>query len=500
MTDIPKHYFILFYFFFLCNSVQAQTNVHKVAIKKEIEPVEKLAAAITFETVSSLDNEKFRHQEFRKLHRYLQQAFPLVHEMLKREVVSDYSLLYTWPGSNENLKPILLSAHMDVVPVEVATKESWQEEPFAGVVKDGFVWGRGTMDDKYRVIAIMEAVENLLEQGYQPERTVYLAFGHDEEIGGYSGAGKISALLASRQVELEAVFDEGLAVAEDVLPGVKQPLALVGTAAKGNLNLRLTVDGAGGHSSVPPQDTPIDILSHALANLHDNPFEARMTLTTRETVEELADKMGGKYRFAMRHYGLFKGKILRMLSKDRATDALIRTKMVPTILEAGDKYNVLPRVATAIINIRILNGENDQTVLQHVKKAINDDRVQMEVYGVYTPPSPVTRTNTWLYEALKLSINETFSDALVVPALFPGATDSKHYTNLTNNIFRFAPQVVNRQSAQLIHNVDERLSLEVYSKSIAFYRHLIYNTSGKAEAIKLAKENNLTLPIGVPGN
>ncbi|WP_439882837.1 M20/M25/M40 family metallo-hydrolase [Pontibacter sp. MBLB2868] len=470
----------------------AQTAIHKVSSDSEIilsdraKAADKLADAIKLKTVSAVEPVDFHYNSFKMLHLHLQHSFPKTHQILKREVINGYSLLYTWQGSNPNLKPVLFSAHMDVVPVEKASEQEWQENPFDGTIKDGYIWGRGTMDDKYRVMAIMEAVERLLEEGYQPERTIYLAFGHDEEVGGDEGAGKISAYLAEQNIELEAVFDEGLAVAENVLPGISEPLALVGTASKGNLNLRLTVEGTGGHSSVPPKDTPIDILSHALTNLHNNPFEARMTETTHETVSTLAVKMGGKYKFAMRHYGLFKGKILKMLAEDRATDALIRTKMTPTIFEAGDKYNVLPRVATAVVNIRILNGETDKTVLQHVKEAINDDRVKIEIHGVYTPPSPVTSTTTWVYDALKNSIKDTFNGVMVVPALFPGATDSKHYTNLTNNIFRFAPQVVNRQSAQLIHNVNEKLSLEVYDKCIYFYTSLIQNTGGQVEHNNLA--------------
>lgn len=440
---------------------------------------EKLAGAISYQTISVTNGHDQNGKEFLALHQYLGQVFPLVSQHLKQEIVNEYSLLYTWAGKNPSLKPVLISAHLDVVPVEAATKQEWQLHPFEGQVQDGFVWGRGSMDDKYRVIAILEAVEQLLERGYRPDRTILLAFGHDEEIGGYNGAGKISELLEARGVKLEAVFDEGLSVAEGVLPGVNEQLALVGTAAKGNLNLRLSVRGEGGHSSVPPSQTPIDILSQALVNLQQHPFEPRMIPTTRQTLDILADKMGGKYKFAVRHYGFFKGRILKMLAKDQATDALIRTKMSPTVMEAGEKYNVLPRVASAIINIRILNGEDINSAIKHVRQSIADERVEIEVFGKYTPPSPVTPTNTWLFAALQNSIEDVFPDALVVPALFPGTTDSRHYTNLTTHIFRFAPQVVNRESAKLIHNVNEKLSMEVLDKCVWFYEALIKNTCGE---------------------
>ncbi|MBC5991803.1 M20 family peptidase [Pontibacter cellulosilyticus] len=472
-------------------------NVHSNAAHLVVD---KLAGCIQYETISSVTDIHNNAENFLGLHNYLATAFPLVHQYLTREAVNNYSLLYTWTGTNSSLKPVLISAHLDVVPIESASENDWRHDPFKGEIADGYIWGRGTMDDKYRVIAILEAAERLLQQNYQPERTIYFAFGHDEEVGGYEGAGQISALLESRGVALEAVFDEGLAVAEDIIPGVEEQLALVGTAAKGNLNLKLTVTGEGGHSSMPPLETPIALLSRALVRLHDKPFKPRMIPTTRETVNVLASRMGGKYKFAVRHYGLFENRILKMLAQDQATNALIRTKMAPTILEAGDKYNVLPRIATAIINIRILNGEDINSVIKHVKKSIADDRVQVEVFGKYTPPSPVTPTDTWLYAALNSTINKTFPDALVVPALFPGATDSKHYTNLTPNIFRFAPQVVNRESAKLVHNVNERISVDVLRKCIQFYENLIQTTCGINAAQKFVKKNEAAaLPFGVNG-
>lgn len=460
------------------------------------EAVQKLSKAITFQTASDLDEQEIRYSEFLDLHDYLGEAFPTLHQQLQKNVINGYSLLYTWLGKDPDLPPILLSAHMDVVPVEEETKDDWQQKPYAGVVKDGYIWGRGALDDKYRVIGIMEAVEQLLKQGYSPERTVYLAFGHDEEVGGTAGAGKISAYLQEQGVKLEAVFDEGLAVAKGVLPGIDEPIAFIGTAAKGGMNLQLKVKGAGGHSSAPPRDTPISILSAALTRLLDNPFEARMIPTTKETMELMAGKMGGRHKFAMRHYGLFKGKVLKMLAKDRATDALIRTQMTPTVIESGDAYNVMPRVATAILNIRILNGENQQTVINHVTKAINDERVQVEMAGVYTAPSPITPTDTWSYAALEESVRETFPDvALVVPALFPGSTDARHYSDLTNNIYRFGPQVVSREDAQLVHNVDERLEVEVFEKSIIFYKKLIRKTCGEAPLqVVMQQEENPYLP------
>ncbi|MCC9167392.1 M20/M25/M40 family metallo-hydrolase [Pontibacter harenae] len=450
---------------------------------------EKLAGAVQFKTVSSVENDKVAFSEFTSLHKYLEYTFPRLHEQLRKEVINDYSLLYTWRGSNQELSPVLLSAHLDVVPVEEASEEDWQVSPFEGVIKDGAVWGRGTMDDKYRVITIMEAVEQLLHNGYEPERTVYLAFGHDEEVGGEEGAGMIAAYLESQGVLLEAVYDEGMAVVENALPGLKEPIALVGVAAKGGLSLELIAQGEGGHSSMPPNETPIDILSNALTRLHKKPFKARMMPTTRQTMNMLAGKLGGKYKFALRHYGFFKRKILKKLASDQATDALIRTQMAPTIINAGNASNVIPRVASAVVNFRILTGETDESIIRHVRRAIKDDRIEIKIHGGYTPPSPVASTESWIYAALEKTIHQTYKGITIVPALFPGGTDAKHYTALTDNIYRFAPQVVNPGNAKLIHNVDEHITLEVLDNSVSFYKMLLLNTCGNEEDEMLVQKN-----------
>ncbi|MCJ8163676.1 M20/M25/M40 family metallo-hydrolase [Pontibacter sp. E15-1] len=452
--------------------------------------IQKLSRVIQFETVAPEPGQLADAEAFTALHDYLEDAFPALHARLQKDVINQHSLLYTWHGTNPDANPILLSAHLDVVPVEEATRTDWRFPPFQGLVQEGYIWGRGTMDDKYRVVAMMEAVEQLVLAGYQPERTLYLAFGHDEETGGEAGAGGIAAYLQDQGIRLEAVFDEGLAVAKNIMPGLTEPIAFVGTAAKGNLNLVLEVRGEGGHSSVPVDEPPIYILSAAIKRLHETPFPARMTPVTKETVARLAGKLGGRYKFAMQHYGVFRGRVLKMLAQDRVTAALVRTQMAPTVIGGGLKANILPRVASAVINVRLLEGDTQQRVLDHATKAIADERVLVSVQGQYTPPSAVTPTDGWTYQALTHAIEETFPEVqTVVPALFPGATDARHYAGLTANIYRFAPQVVDRQEAKRVHNVNERLSVEVFGKCIAFYGHLIRATCGaETQEIALQEE------------
>ncbi len=458
------------------------------AAPKYPQAVEKLSGAIQFKTVSDTDDPLAFADEFIALHKYFETVFTELHERLVKEVVNQYSLLYTWKGTNPALKPILLSAHLDVVPVEEITEGEWEQEAYSGKVADGYIWGRGTLDDKYRVVAIMEAVEQLLLNGFMPERTILLAFGHDEEIGGTEGAGGMSAILKERYGELEAVFDEGLAVTKGMFPGISDPIAFIGTASKGGLNLKLTVNGDGGHSSIPPAETPVSILSQAVVNINNKPFKARITPTTKETLSILANQLGGKTKFAMRHYGVFKGKIKKELAKNMATDALIRTKASTTVIQAGEKDNVLPRVATAIVNVRLLTGDTEESVRAHIVEAINDKRVQVSTYGSFSAPSPVASTNGWIYEALSQTITALFPDALIVPALFPGGTDAQHYANLTKNIYRFAPQVVTADDATRVHNVNERLSLSVFDDCIGFYSHLIQLIGDQEEYLVQNKE------------
>jgi len=216
----------------------------------DIPPVsaQHLSAAIRFRTVSHQDAAQNDQQQWRDLRDFLERTYPATHRALKRELVNGDGLLYTWPGSDPAARPILLMAHQDVVPVEPGTESTWRYPPFDGTIAEGFVWGRGALDDKGSLILIMEAVESLLADGFQPRRTVYLASGFDEEVGGHQGSATIAALLASRGVRLEYVLDEGRAVVEGLVPDVSRPVAMIGVAEKGFVSAELTCETEGGHS------------------------------------------------------------------------------------------------------------------------------------------------------------------------------------------------------------------------------------------------------------
>ena len=273
------------------NSRQIQSEPLQAIGVDRAALVKRLSEAIRFKTLSLQEPAHSHLDEFLQLHAFIDRSFPRLRQSLNKETVGSYSLLYTWPGKDKRLKPLLLMAHMDVVPVESATESSWHQPPFSGRVADGFIWGRGAMDDNAAVLAILEAVEYLLASGFEPSRTLYLAFGHDEEIGGNDGAAKIAGLLQSRGVELEYVLDEGLNIFNGIIAGVSAPVALIGIAEKGYLSVQLTAESLGGHSSAPPAHTAITVMSRALQRLEVRPFPTRLSEPTREMFEVLGPDM-----------------------------------------------------------------------------------------------------------------------------------------------------------------------------------------------------------------
>lgn len=439
---------------------------------------EHLAQALRYQTVSNADPAQFKADEFLKLHDYLAQTFPRTHAALTREVVAGYSLLYKWPGQDERLKPVLLMGHLDVVPVEPGTEGAWAQPPFAGRIADGYVWGRGAMDDKAAVVGILEAVERLLSEGYQPHRTIYLAFGHDEELGGPVGAPALAALLDSRGVTPEYVLDEGGAITEGILKGVSRPVAVLGTGEKGFVSVELTVAGTGGHSSAPPPQTAVGILGAAVGRLEAEQMPAAVSGVTQQMLDTVGPEMNFLPRVALANLWLTRPLLVRQLAATPATNALLRTTTAATVFEGGVKDNVLPAKARAVVNFRILPGDTVAGVLEHVRRTVNDARVKIEVLKGTTmsEPSPVSPTDAAGYRVVERTIRELFPATVVTPALVIGATDARHYAKLCPNIYRFAPALIRADDLARVHGTNERLSVENFAQFIKFYRQLIRNS------------------------
>jgi len=439
--------------------------------------VQRRSQAIQFKTVSTQDQHGFNADEFRRQHAFIQESFPRVHQHLKREVINEFSLLYTWQGNDEKLKPVMFTSHLDVVPVEPGTEGDWEYPPFSGHITDTHVYGRGTMDVQCGVMGLLEAVEWLLEHGYKPARTIYLAFGHDEEVDGIEGAMKIAEVLERRGVELDYLLDEGLVIAHNLLSQKQEPVALVAIAEKGYLSLELSVESEGGHSSVPQGVTSIGILSGAIHKLESNPMAGHLSGIMRSTFETMAPRLPIPYRSAIANLWLFRKLFQNRLSAEPATNAAMRTTTATTIFDSGIKENLIPTQAKAVVNFRVHPHDTIEKVIAHVRKTVEDPRIKIRKLDGYIEPSPVSDTNCKYYKLLKVSIRQIFNDVSVSPSLMVGATDARHYTHLTKNIYRFLPIRSDASDLDRVHGTNERITIDNYADMIRFYIQMMRNTA-----------------------
>jgi carboxypeptidase PM20D1 len=477
-------------------AVLAVNTVRKGSRQLDVPPVAVLAVdeagvaarlgeAVRLRTVSSRDDAMLNADQFQQLHALLQQRFPKTHATLKREVVGDLSLLYTWQGTNPKAQPILLMAHQDVVPVAAGTDKDWSQEAFSGVVKDGFVWGRGAWDDKGNLMAQMEAVEMLVASGYQPERTVYLAYGADEEIGGLRGAARIAALLKERQVRLDFVVDEGLLITDGIMPGLTQPAALIGVAEKGYLSVVLKMAATPGHASMPPPKgtSAIAMMSAALKRIDDDQLPGGIRGVASEMFATVAPEMSGFSRVALSNLWLFGPIVQKQLEAGASTNAMLRTTTALTIVNAGNKDNVLPGRAEATVNFRLLPGDTKEQVMARVKsqvtQATGSDKFELFALPGAVDASRVTPTDSAQYQLINRTIREVFPGTLVAPGLMIGATDSIHFGEISEHIFKFSPVRAKPLDLPRFHGTNERIAVSNFTELIRFY-HRLLTTGAKA--------------------
>lgn len=437
---------------------------------------ERLQAALRFPTVSTEDTAAFDGAPFLALHDYLRTAFPRVHAQLTREVVAGYSLLYTWPGSDPAAQPMLLMGHLDVVPVEPGTESRWAHPPFGGVLADGDVWGRGALDDKGAVIGLLEAVELLLERGFQPRRTIFLAFGHDEETGRGVGAGALARTIQERAGKVAFIVDEGGIVGEGFLPGLTRPTALIGITEKGWLNLELTARSPGGHSSAPPPHSAVGVLSRAITRLEENQMPARLTPVLRRMLEVMAPEMAFAPRLALANLWLTRPIIVSQFLADPKSAAMLRTTTAATMISGSPKANVLPSQARAVVNFRLLPGDSPDDVEAHVRRVISDTAVTITRLGQGRPASPVSDHRSAEYQVLEKSIAQLFPGVVPVPFLLIGGTDTRFYEALSPNVFRFVPYTADATLFGTVHATGERMRAADFARGVRFYAQLIRNT------------------------
>lgn len=472
-------------------SLQMQ-DVEQISIDVSLEgAIERLSKAITFPTISNQDREDFDTQAFDDYHAFIEQAYPLVHETLKREILGDprpYSLLYTWEGKNPDLPPALFYAHQDVVPVPPDSRDAWEQEPFAGTVADGYLWGRGAMDDKNQIHGILEAAEMRLAEGWQPERTLYFVFGQDEEVGGPEGAAHIAQVLEDRGIERFAfVMDESAPLIPGIFPGLPDNTALIGIAQKGYVSLELAINAVGGHSSQPPEESNIGILAEAITKLEDAQFPYRIHPALRHQYRYLGPELDEELQPLYSAIAFGKEgemtddekKFVEVMAGNPVTRAMMRTTIAVTMFNAGIKDNVLPPSATAVVNFRPMPGDTPEVIIQHVKDAIQDDRITLRDISASTPATAIADPEGPGYKAMEKTIRQIWGNDLVVAPFFViGGSDSKHFQarSFAPDVYTFtAIQLENMKEFEGFHGVNERLLVDEYAKTIAFFYQIMSN-------------------------
>ncbi len=436
------------------------------------ESADHLAKAVTFPTISYSPESPVDTSAFNGYQTFITETYPLVNSKLIKDVFNNFSLLFTWKGRNLSLKPMILMAHSDVVPP--GDLNSWEKGPFSGENDGTYIWGRGTLDDKAAMISILEAVEKLLSEGYEPERTIYLAFGHDEELTGLWGAKTIANALKERGVGVEFVLDEGMAVTNGMVPMMKKPVALIGTSEKGYLSVKLTVEMAGGHSSTPEKESAIIVLNRAIYNLVNKQMKARISGPINDFIRYIGPEMPFYAKAIFANKWLFNGLILYIYKGSVSGNASVRSTTVPTIIQAGIKDNIIPTKAEAVINFRILPGETIIDVLSHIEKVVNDKRVKVYpiVESMYEP-SPVSPSDSQGFINIVTVLRQVYPEATVAPTLTLVYSDSRQFSVVTKNIYRFAPIIVNPEDMARIHGLNERTRIDDFKRGIAFYYQLI---------------------------
>ncbi|MGK0720917.1 M20/M25/M40 family metallo-hydrolase [Leucobacter sp. W1478] len=430
---------------------------------------ERLSRMIQIPTISANLNESGA-QPFEEFVTLLEALYPLTHERLSRERVTDFGLLFRWEGTARGLDPLVLMAHYDVVPVEMS--DTWSHPPFAGHIESGFVFGRGALDDKGSLLMVLEAVENLLIAGATPSRDVYLSFGGNEETFG-DAARVMAETLVQRGISPWMVLDEGGAVTDAPLPYVRGTAAMVGVGEKGVTTVRLTASSDGGHASVPPSLTAVGRIARAVNRLTPRTFPARAPRALPRMLGLLAPRSSpfgrGLYR-AISTWPWLNAQIFAALGGEAA--ALVRTTVAPTKLSGGSAHNVLPSQASATINLRLALGETVAGAVRQIRRRIADPLVQIEVLEG-NDASPESAADNAQFALIRAAVAVSHPDAVTVPYVTLAATDSRHFHQMCPATYRFAPITMNAELRATIHGVNERVAIAELERGECFYRALI---------------------------
>lgn len=436
------------------------------------QSIARLRALVQIPTISRIDEDTTEWAHFDRFVAALPELYPLAHEVLEREIVDGYSLLYRWPGRTRGDDSVLM-AHYDVVAADDA---GWEHPPFAadvvGEAEDATIWGRGTLDDKASLVCILDAVESRVSEGFVPAHDIYLSFGHNEETTG-AGARAIVDVLEERSIRPALVLDEGGAVVEGIFPHVSGPIAVVGVSEKGSMSVALTVDQVGGHASTPPRMSATARLARAIVRLNQRPFPASLTATNLEMIETLGAHADGPLRLAFTRLRFTKPLILALFSRlSDETSAMVRTTQAVTMLNGSRAANALPERAEAIVNIRIAVDSSVAGAMRHVRRAIRDPLVKLEARHP-NEPSPVSPTTGRAWELISETIAAAYPGTIVTPYVMLAASDSRHFTRISDRVYRFSPFEMSKAERATLHAMNERMRLSTFLRGIEFFDRLI---------------------------
>ncbi len=442
-----------------------QRNLNEKLNKSALEH---LAAAITYRVIGYDDanNDSINHRALLQFHAWMKATYPLVAQQARWEVINQHSLLITLKGKNQTPAAMFLG-HLDVVPVPDSNQ--WKQAPFGGNIQKDTLYGRGSLDDKNVVIALLEAAEHTLSMGMSFNRTLIFAFGHDEETGGINGAAAIAKHLLQQKIPISFIADEGFGVMNGIVPGLKNPCAIIGLSEKGSLSVKLSVKQVGGHSAWPSPENATSILTKGLGKLELFQFPSQLKNPIRGLFSEAAPYMTFGYRLLFSNLWITAPLVKSVLEQGEKTAATIRTTHVTTILRAGTKENVVPPQAEAIVNLRLFPGDTISGVLAQIKHVLNDPRIGIEIYLNAKEASPISPSNGDGYDQIKAAVHAQFPETVVVPGLVITGTDCKNYTAITQRMYRFVPFEFNSTNLSGIHGINEFITRRQFNQAVIFY-------------------------------
>lgn len=447
---------------------QEKADSHEDIIFDREAAVCALQRLIRCKTISYYDHALEDDAEFEKMIALLPELYPHVFENCTLLQLPDRGLLFRWPGKSQDA-PSVMMAHYDVVPVE---EKNWQKSPFDGIIEDGVLWGRGALDTKVTFNGVLTAADTLIAQGFSPKADVYFAFSGGEEVNG-NGAVNIVNWFKEQKINPALVVDEGGAVVEGVFPGVKAPCGLIGIAEKGLMNVTFSVTSSGGHASAPLPHTPVGILSKACCIIENRPFSMHITKPVAEMFDTLGRHSTFLFRVIFANLGLFKG-VLDLLCRKTGGEmnALMRTTVAFTQCVGSAAPNVIPPSASMTANLRLNPQDSVQSALERLKKLVGDDTIELTL-GSHMEPSPVSETNCEAWDKVATAVSNTWPGCIVSPYLMVQCSDSRHYSEISNHVYRFSAMDMTSEERSSIHGNNERIRLETVGKAVEFYIRLM---------------------------